>query len=503
MNTVPFQTELRPELPNVYGTLDYQEFRSTLIKIDEILTKSGLETQLVMEALNQYVATNNIDSVKFYNSRQVAFHHRKLRHALRCNIARHLTGESYRLFSIRLADSALFQWFTNISDFGCRQAISKSSLERYEKCFDEALVTKKICECLAALSDPNKALESGLHQTIDCKNVFIDSTCIKANIHFPVDWVLLRDAARSLLSAIKTIRAKGLKHRMIEPHLLLRQMNKLSIAMTHVRRKANGKKQRKVIFRSMKTLGACIAKHAKRYRQLLNNEWEKTDWTYAQAQQVIRRIDLILEQLPAAIKQAHERIVGERLVPSENKILSLYDKDAHVIVRGKAGNEVEFGQGLLLTEQINGLIIDWQLFGEQPPSDSKLLAPAIARIEKYYGPISSACGDRGFSGKNNVTLLKEHDVYDAICPKSPKELQERLSDPIFLSLQTRRSQTEARIGIFKNVFLGKPLRSRITSYKRIAVTWCVLTHNLWLLSRMAIEYERSAEYKLSLLKKAA
>ncbi len=325
----------------------------------------------------------------------------------------------------------------------------------------------------------------------------MDSTCIKANIHFPVDWVLLRDAARSLLLAIKTIRAKGLKHRMIEPHLLMKQMNKLCITMTHVRRKADGKKQRKVIFRAMKKLSACIAKHGKRYRQLLSNEWQKTNWTFAQTQQVIRRIDLILEQLPAAIKQAHERIIGERIVPSAEKILSLYDKDAHVIVRGKAGNEVEFGQGLLLTEQINGLIIDWQLFSEQPPSDSKLLEPTITRIEKHYGHITSTCADRGFSSKNNVVILKEHEIYDAICPKSPKELQERLSDPIFLSLQTRRSQTEARIGIFKNVFLGKPLRSRITEYKRLAISWCVLTHNLWLLSRMAIEYERS------LLKKAA
>ena len=93
--------------------------------------------------------------------------------------------------------------------------------------------------------------------------------------------------------------------------------------------------------------------------------------------------------------------------------------------------------------------------------------------------------------------LQEHKIYNAICPKSPRQLQEKLSDPIFLSLQTRRSQTEARVGIFKNVFLGKPLRSRITDYKRLAISWCVLTHNLWLLSRKAIDIERST------LKKAA
>ncbi len=113
------------------------------------------------------------------------------------------------------------------------------------------------------------------------------------------------------------------------------------------------------------------------------------------------------------------------------------------------------------------------------------------------GAIESSCADRGFSGEKNDTFLHEHKIYNAICPKSPKQLKEKLSDPIFLSLQTRRSQTEARIGIFKNVFLGKPLRSRLTDYKRLAISWCVLTHNLWLLSRKAIDIERS------MLKKAA
>lgn len=497
MFNVPFQYELRPEIPNVYGAFDYREFRDTIIKVDEILSKSGLEKKLILTVLEQIALNNEENYADFCISRDGMSRYKKLRHALRCNIARHLTGESYRLFSVRLADSSLLQWFTNINDFSCRKATSKSSLERYEKYFEEDVIAEKICEWLAELSSPDKALESVLHQAIEYKNIFMDSTCIKANIHFPVDWVLLRDAVRSLLLAIKTIRAKGLKHRMIEPHLLLKQMNRLCIAMTHVRRKANGKKQRKTILRTMKKLSACIAKHGKSYRQLLTNEWKKTDWTFAQTQQVIGRIDLMLGQLPAAIKQAHERIIGERIIPAAEKILSLYDKDAHVIVRGKAGNEVEFGQGLLLTEQADGLIIDWQLFSEQPPSDSKAFGPAIARIKTHYGCIDSTCADRGFSSKNNTDFLKETGIYNAICPKRPKELQEKLSDPIFLSLQTRRSQTEARIGIFKNVFLGKPLRSRITKYKRIAITWCVLTHNLWLLSRMAIEYERS------LLRKAA
>ena len=446
---------------------------------------------MVSSTLEQFVEDHSLDAQKFFQSKKAGFHYQKIKHALRCNIARHLTGESYRLFSIRLADSTLFQWFTSISAFGCRKAISKSTLERYEKYFDETLVAEKIRQWLAGLSDINKSEDIGLPCPINFEKTFTDSTCIKANIHFPVDWVLLRDAARSLLLAIKTIRAQGLKHRMVEPRQLLKQMNKLCIEMTHTRRKKESKKERKRILRVMKKLSQCIAKHAARYCELLNKEWNKTTWSLAQMQQVIRRIDVILEQLPKAIEQAHERIIGERQVASANKIISLYDKDAQVIVRGKAGNEVEFGQGLVLTEQINGLIIDWELFSEQPPADSRLLKPVITRIKKYFGKIHSSCADRGFSSKENNSLLEKENIINAVCPKAPAQLQEKLNDPIFVSLQTRRSQTEARIAIFKNVFLGRPLRSRITANKRHAINWCVLTHNLWILSRMAIADEHA------------
>lgn len=118
MEKITFQHEFRPDLPNVYGTLDYREFRDTLIKMDEILIKSGLEGQIVTKALSHYIRVHGLNANNFYNSKNAGFEYKKYRHALRCNIARHLTGESYRIFSLRLADSQLFQWFTGISVFG-------------------------------------------------------------------------------------------------------------------------------------------------------------------------------------------------------------------------------------------------------------------------------------------------------------------------------------------------------------------------------------------------
>jgi len=449
-----------------------------------------LEEHLVNKALQKWTLDHN-KKAEFQNSKLYAFHWKNFQYALRCNIARHLTGESFRSFSVRLADSNLFQWFTRINTFSNRKAISKSTLERYSKYFDNLSFEK----CIHAwqsnfLTDAKNTAAVGLNNAVDCGNIFMDTTCVKANIHFPVDWVLLRDAVRSLISAIKTIRAQGLKHRITEPALLMRQMNKHCIEMTHTRRRKDSKKQRKAILRKMKKVSTVIKKHAIRYKEILIAHREETNWTQAQANQVIARIDNILTQLPDAITQAHERIIGQRQVSSNNKILSLYEPDVHVIVRGKAGGEIEFGNGLLLTEQQDGIIIDWQLFQDQPQADSKLLEKTINRIEKKYGAVSAACADRGFFSKSNKTFLENNETYDAICPKSPNQLLDRLKEPTFIELQTRRSQTEARIGIFKNIFLGKPLRSKGFLHKQLSVSWCILTHNLWVIARMALADEK-------------
>jgi len=496
MKELTLQYDLSPELPNIYGHLDYREFQKTLQKIDEILKKSGLEDQLVDQALAKMAAQNKEDSAVFFNGKSGAYYWKNLRYALRCTIARHLMGESFRKFSIRLADSSLLQWFTGICAFGQRRAVSKSSLSRYSRHFSVSMLEEQIHHWQSSfLSDAKKAEIIGLNQAIEGGSLFMDSACVKANIHFPVDWVLLRDAARSLLSAIKMIRAQGLKHRMMAPALLMRQMNRLCIEMTHTRRRNDSKRQRKSILRKMKQLSLCIKKHAERYRQLLMTQQEKTTWSPAQVKQVTARMDNILDQLPAAIRQAHERIIGERVFPSDQKRLSLYEKEARVIVRGKAGSEVEFGQGLLLAEQKDGLLVDWKLFKDQPPTDSQLLEGAIRRIEKRYGRIQSVCTDRAFYSQANEQFLKKQNIYSAVCPKSPRQLQERTDDWRFLNLQTRRSQTEARIGIFKNVFLGKPLRSKGFLNKELTVHWCVLTHNLWVIARMALADERTVKKK--------
>jgi hypothetical protein len=325
-----------------------------------------------------------------------------------------------------------------------------------------------------------------LAEALNLEAYFLDTTCVKLHIHFPVDWVLLRDAARTLMKATKLIRKRGLKVRMGEPEEFLKQMNRLCIKMTHARRRKDSRRIRKAALRAMKKLSKTIAAHAERHRDELEQRWQETEIKQGEARQIINRITAMLESLPAAIRQAHERIIGGRQVPNDEKILSLYEDHTGVYVRGKAGAEVEFGSQLLLGECERGVIVDWELVCGKPQADTKMLKRSLERMKQTAQgqSLRQISGDRGFDSKANRELLDQHDIYNAICPKAPGKLKDKMKEAKFAELQQRRSQTEARISIFKNGFLGSPLLSKGHANQSRDVAWNVLTHNLWVIARL-------------------
>jgi hypothetical protein len=421
---LPFQPTLCPALPVVLGNGDYHEFEERLHRIDQLLSLSGVEKSFVEQCLahfdQQFPAATTKVRVR---------HQRHSYRALRCTVLRGLLGEDYRGMSRRLAECPLFRWFCGLEELAAVRVPGKSTLQDYAHWLAPETLRPLIEQLIRIAQQPTGAAALELAHGLELDTVWLDTTCLKTNIHFPVDWVMLGDAVRTLMKATRLIRAHGLKQRMESPETFLKAMNRLSMQMTFARRARDSKKQRKKILRLMKQQVKVVAGHARRHRAVLDQAWAQTDWTRPQAEQVLRRMDGVLALLPQAQKQAHERIIGERRVDNADKVLSLYETDTRVIVRGKAGGEVEFGNTLMLAEQKDGVIVDWQLHRDSAPADARQLPESLARMERAYGAgaIQALGTDRGFSSVANQTLLQAKGIYDGICPKSPGQLKERMA----------------------------------------------------------------------------
>ena len=207
---------------------------------------------------------------------------------------------------------------------------------------------------------------------------------------------------------------------------------------------------------------------------------------YPEAEGILRGMDNVISQMPEAQRQAHERVIGERKVASKDKILSLYENDIHVIVRGKAGAAVEFGNTLFLGETSDGLILDYELLKDRSPGDPKLLEQHYPVMkEKSGGNLCGVVGDRGCENKAIRRMLEEDEMFNGLCPRNPQELAHRMeNDEVLAAALSRRAQTEGRVAILKNIFLEGTPRAKGFKNRQLQVAWAVLAHNLWVVARL-------------------
>lgn len=218
---IPFQQALRPSLPTVEGNVDYRKFRDELSRIDQLLL-CGPEQKFVTAATEQWLAQSQ-SSQQEPSASQLARYQTHSRQALRCNIMRIYLQESYRDFAAHVADSPLLQRFCLLDEIDVVTVPAKSTLQRYAHWVDQTTLQQTIEQILRQAHQHPETLQ--LEQAVDLEACFLDTTCLQANIHYPVDWVLLRDATRSLTLSVAGIRAQGLRHRMEDPARFRKRMN--------------------------------------------------------------------------------------------------------------------------------------------------------------------------------------------------------------------------------------------------------------------------------------
>jgi len=471
---ISFQKELCPELPPVFSNKDFREHQALLARIDDILIQSGLEQKFV----------ESFPRPQRNTQKQV----KRLVQAFRTTIIRILFQLPYRKAACELAANYEYQKFCGLIQVDRINVPSSSSLERYEKMVSPEILqelTTHLSHVAAKSADVPGEQVLGLEAPVDLGVEYIDATALKARVHYPIDWLLLRDAVRTLVLAIIQARKHGILSRMPKaPKEYLSAMNKLCIQMTHARRTKDAKKMRKKTLRLMKRQLRIVAKLSRAHLTKLRKQGAFKGLSVAMIIMLEKKFAAILDQTDAIIYQAHERIIGERRVNNKDKTLSLYEPGMHVIVRGKAGAEVEFGNTLFLAEQSDGLIIDWHLYEDQAPGDSRMLPGHLGRIENESAiTLQSLTGDRGFDSADNAIRLGNK-IQNNICPRNIEDFNERLRNKEFRDHQIRRAQTEARIAIIMHGFLGNPARKWGYKNKARLCAWGILAHNLWVLARL-------------------
>jgi transposase, IS5 family len=167
--------------------------------------------------------------------------------------------------------------------------------------------------------------------------------------------------------------------------------------------------------------------------------------------------------------------------------VSLHDPDARPIVKGRLGKPVEFGYKAQITDNADGLVLDYEVRIGNPP-DAELLVPAIERVVRRVGKVPRAVtADRGYGDTGIDDKLTELGVSTVAIPRKAKPSATRREierQPSFRRLVKWRTGAEGRISALKRGYQMD--RTRIDGIDG-ARTWTghgVLTHNLVHLAAM-------------------
>ena len=147
---VPEQEHLTGYIPTVFGPVEFREWKKQLERIDEILRSSVVEQTFQRLSLarrneeERRAAASENRPVYEWSTGEQAYYQRLSSQALRCNVARTLTGGSFRDFGCRLAESPLLQGFCKLDRIDTVRIPGKSALQRYSQWLPEQEMRKVI-----------------------------------------------------------------------------------------------------------------------------------------------------------------------------------------------------------------------------------------------------------------------------------------------------------------------------------------------------------------------
>jgi hypothetical protein len=199
-------------------------------------------------------------------------------------------------------------------------------------------------------------------------------------------------------------------------------------------------------------------------------------------------IDLYLGDAQRQIDQIRRRVLQGEIIPHEEKLFSLFERDTEWISKGKAGVPVELGLRVAVVEDQYGFILQYQVM--QKTTDDQVAVALMTDVTARFPSIASASFDKGFHSPSNQTALAAI-IPHVVMPKKGKLSRvqaEREHDPEFIRLRHQHSAVESAINALEVHGLDRCLDHGIDGFKRY-VALAVVARNIQRLGALLRQQE--------------
>ena len=379
---------------------------------------------------------------------------------LRCGLLKQYRQLSYEELAFHLEDSASFRAFARLpfssrpKKSALQSTISSVRAETWERINQSIL-----------MSAQHHKIESGA-------TIRIDSTATDALMHEPTDSTLLVDAVRVMIrllqGAVALPGGTALKWR---NHQRLARKRALAI------RYSRGKEKKAALYRDLITVAQASVAAVRRAAQRLSGTSREVTLWRLEAEHYLALIERV-------IHQTRRRVIDGEAVPAGEKLVSLFEPHADIIVKSRRG--VQYGHKLNLTSGRSGLILDVVVEAGNP-ADATRFRPMLDRHVALYGkPPRQAVADAGYASLDNLRQAKDLGVRDvAFHSKRGLAIEDMVKSKwIYRRLRNFRAGIEAGISCLKRAYGLSRCTWRGLDHFKSYVWSSVVAYNLSLFGRL-------------------
>lgn len=378
---------------------------------------------------------------------------------LRCALLKQYRQLSYEELAFHLEDSASFRAFARLP-LSLRP--KKSVLQRTISAI-RAETWEQINQAV---------LRSARQEKIETGTVLrLDSTVSEALMHAPSDSSLLWDAVRVMVRLLKAARAlPGGARTSWCNH------KRLAKKRAHAIQHSRGKDRKAKLYRDLIAAAEATMASVRQVDQHLPVSIAAELWRL-QAGHYLPLIERIIDQ-------TRRRVLAGEAVPAAEKLVSLFEPHADIIVKG--GRDVQYGHKLNLASGKSGLILDVVIEAGNP-ADSERFLPMLERHVAFYGVAPrQAATDGGYATRENLRQAKQMGASDvAFHKKRGLKIEDMVKSRwVYRKLRNFRAGIEAGISCLKRAYgLARCTWRGLDHFK--AYVWSsVVAYNLALFARL-------------------
>lgn len=163
-------------------------------------------------------------------------------------------------------------------------------------------------------------------------------------------------------------------------------------------------------------------------------------------------VEHYLSLIERVIDQSRRRVFAGERVPTADKLVSLFEPHAEIIVKG--GRDVQYGHKLNFSTGKSGMILD-VVIEDGNPADAARFLPMLERHVAMYGePPRQSAADGGFASRDNLKQAKAIGVRDvAFHKKCGLRIEDMAKSKwVYRQLRNFRAGIEAGISCLKRAY---------------------------------------------------